>query len=141
VIPNNTSSKSGVRGEFHAEEFEEHRRYDAAHAGERPMTPHATVAVAGKDTGATAGMGDPAAGVIVYLAPQERHFLHDLLETKITALRHEIHHTDARAMRTVLRAELYVALSLVERIGGDSAACERSDEGLTARNAAGGPMD
>jgi hypothetical protein len=52
----------------------------------------------------------------VELSPEECAVLHEVLATRLHELRREIHHTDTRDFRTVLRLQEDVLLRLIAKL-------------------------
>lgn len=53
----------------------------------------------------------------VDMTDQERGFLMELLETKSTAMLHEIHHTDARDYKEMLKQKMELLEGLRAKLG------------------------
>lgn len=53
----------------------------------------------------------------IYLTDEELALMVEMLNEELPALHHEIHHTDARAMRDVLNVRLRTITQLAERLG------------------------
>ena len=123
MISKEFKSVAPVLADLRAEEYEDDRRH-AVRTAPRPPTLQADrrVTCDAPADAAAGGQSGSCHGAILWLSPPERRFLYDLLSAKIPMLQHEIHHTEARALRTVLRAELEIAIALAERIGPDPAA-------------------
>ena len=54
--------------------------------------------------------------MLLDITDQEREYLLELLETRVTAMYHELHHTDAREYRSLLKQRFEVVEGLKAKI-------------------------